>query len=124
MTGEIVISVPGVTINFSITPCDCSAQLAQIIERLNHMTTQADIDAIVSRLDANNVALSAGFTALTDAVAGIRQDVADIKAANPALDLSALDNSLAALDAQVASIGTAVADATELDSENPAPPAP
>lgn len=59
------------------------------------MATQAQLDALVSRIDT--------------AVAGIRQDIADIKAANPGIDLSALEDRVAGLEG--------------LDAENPAPPA-
>lgn len=59
------------------------------------MATQAQIDALVGRVDT--------------AVAAIRQDIADIKAAHPDLDLSALESSVGGLE--------------NLDAENP-PPAP
>lgn len=59
------------------------------------MATQAQIDALVTRVDT--------------AVAAIRQDIADIKAAHPDLDLSALEASVGGLEG--------------LDAENP-PPAP
>lgn len=59
------------------------------------MATQADLDALVARIDT--------------ATAGIRQDIADIKAANPGIDLSALEDRVAGLEG--------------LDAENPAPPA-
>lgn len=59
------------------------------------MATQAQLDALVTRLNT--------------AVAGIRQDIADIKAANPAVDFSALEESIGGLEG--------------LDAENPAPPA-
>lgn len=60
------------------------------------MTKQDDLDALVARIDT--------------AVAGIRQDIADIKTANPAVDFTALEERVAGLEG--------------LDSENPvAPPA-
>lgn len=60
------------------------------------MTQQEDLDAFVARID--------------EAVAGIRQDIADLKAANPAVDFTALEERVAGLEG--------------LDSENPVPPAP
>lgn len=58
------------------------------------MTKQDDLNNLVARVDV--------------AVAGIRQDIADIKAANPEVDLSALEERVAGLEG--------------LDAENPAPP--
>lgn len=55
------------------------------------MTQQEDLDAFVERIDA--------------AVAGIRQDIADLKAANPAVDFTALEERVAGLEG--------------LDAENP-----
>lgn len=60
------------------------------------MTKQEDLDNLVGRVDV--------------AVAGIRQDIADIKAANPDVDLSALIARVEGLEG--------------LDAENPAPPNP
>ncbi|MFI6510152.1 hypothetical protein ACIBCT_21310 [Streptosporangium sp. NPDC050855] len=48
------------------------------------MGKQADLDAIVVRID--------------NAVAGIRQDIADIKAANPEVDFSALEAKVGTLE--------------------------
>lgn len=115
------ISLPGVTVNINIEPCGCAEQLAQINERLSHMATQDDVAAAVARLDTISGTLSAGFTSLTTAVAGVRQDIADLKVINPAIDLTPLNVSMDTLEAQVASVSTAVADVVELDSENPAP---
>jgi len=70
---------------------------ATILERLNHMATQEQIDAIAAAIDT--------------ATTGIAADIADLKAAVEAgntLDFSALDAKVAALAA--------------LDAENPAPP--
>jgi hypothetical protein len=76
--------------------------MAQIASTLNELreiavATQEQIDQFV--------------TAIQTAVDGIRSDIADVKAANPALDLSQLQAKVDALAA--------------LDAENPsAPPAP
>lgn len=67
--------------------------LNQKVDRI--MTQQDDLNALVARIDT--------------AVAGIRQDIADLKAANPAVDFSALEDRVAGLEG--------------LDAENPAPPA-
>ncbi len=77
------------------------ARIEQAQSHLNRkveqiMGKQEDLDAIVNRIDA--------------AVAGIRQDIADIKAANPEVDFSALEQRVAGLEA--------------LDAENPAPVPP
>lgn len=66
-------------------------KLAIIEERTSHMATQEQVDALGVRIEA--------------AAAGIRADLAAIKAANPAVDLSAVESKVAALEA--------------LDAENP-----
>lgn len=70
------------------------------------MSTQADLDAL-------NTRLSAAADTFTTGLADIRQDIADLKAANPGVDTTALE-------ATVQRIEQGAADATELDSENPA----
>ncbi len=60
------------------------------------MGKQEDLDAIVTRIDT--------------AVAGIRQDIADLKADHPEVDFSALEERVAGLES--------------LDAENPAPASP
>lgn len=86
-------------------------ELAEIRTTLNrlerNMATQADVDALAARIEA-------ATTAVTDGVAGIRQDIADLKAANPGVDTTALEASVGRLEAEVS-------DVAELDSENPAP---
>ena len=82
-------ALTGITITLS---CDCAEQLATILERLDHMATQADVDTIVAAID----------TATTGIRADIDQLKADVAAGN-ALDFSALDakvEALAALDAE------------------------
>lgn len=76
-----------------------------IMEKINHMATQEDINAVVATLDTLG-------TSLATAVAGIQSDLDAIKAANPALDLSALTASVGALS-------TAVASAQTVDAEYP-----
>ncbi len=67
---------------------------SQLTRKVNLiMGKQQDLDAIVTRIDT--------------AVAGIRQDIADLKAANPEVDFSALEQRVSGLEA--------------LDAENPAP---
>jgi hypothetical protein len=83
-------------------------KLQIILERTLQMATQADIDAIVAQITA------LGGT-LTTALNGIRQDIADLKVANPGVDTTALETS-------VNDLATAVAGASELDSENPVTP--
>jgi outer membrane murein-binding lipoprotein Lpp len=58
------------------------------------MTKQDDLNALVARIDV--------------AVTGIRQDVADLKAAHPEIDFSALEERVAGLEG--------------LDAENPGTP--
>jgi prefoldin subunit 5 len=84
------------------------ARLAAQLQRLERliMSTQADVDAL-------NTRLSAAADAITTGLADIRQDIADLKAANPGVDT-------AALEATVQRLEQGAADVTELDSENPA----
>lgn len=74
-----------------------SPELTEILERLRAMATltQAQLDNLTA--------------AISTATANIRQDIADLKAQMPNLDTTALDASVAALQA--------------LDVENPPPPA-
>lgn len=69
------------------------------------MASQGDVDALSQRVDAATDAVATG-------VAGIRQDIADLKDANPGVDTSALEASVSRLE-------SSVSDVTELDSENP-----
>ena len=68
-----------------------------------------------SRLTPGEYVLQAATTAVTSGVANIRQDIADLKAANPGVDTTAREASVGRLEAEVT-------DVTELDSENPAAP--
>lgn len=82
--------------------------IRRTIERIERtMATQADVDKLATRIDAATAAVTAG-------VANIRSDIADLKAANPGVDTTALEASVGGLE-------TEVADVSELDGENPAP---
>ena len=79
--------------------------LARLTERINSMATQADIDALVAQLDTIGGSLTA-------ALAGIQGDLDTLKAANPALDLTSLQDKVTAL--------TALSEqATAIDAETP-----
>lgn len=104
-----------------IKPCRCPTPVAlfeehlkhilkhqhELLERVIHLATQADLDALSARIDTNTNAVTTGVT-------GIRQDIADLKAAHPDLDLSSLE-------ARVSGLDEAVSGLTALDSENPVP---
>jgi hypothetical protein len=83
-------------------------KLDTILERMSHLATQDDINTIAAQLNTLGAGLS---TALT----GIRDDIAAILAANPAVDLSTLQTSVDALS-------VLVDQATALDAENPVVP--
>jgi hypothetical protein len=72
------------------------------------MATQQDIDNLVGRVNAVE-------TAINDGVAGIRSDIEALKVANPRVDTSALEASVAQLEGSVGGL-------TALDAENPAAP--
>ena len=84
----------------------------QIIRHLNriesNMATQADIDAIKASIDTFATDLGA-------ALDGIQGDLDALKAANPAVDLSALQASVTAL-------AGVVTRAQDVDAENPVVP--
>jgi hypothetical protein len=69
------------------------------------MATQAQVDALTTRVTAVGDAVTTG-------VAGIRSDLDAIRAANPDVDLSALEGSVTALEASTAGV-------TDLDAEFP-----
>ena len=85
-----------------------SVQLDSILERLNLMATQTDIDNLTAQLTTVGEALNT-------AVVGIQADLDALKAANPAVDITALSASVEALVAASAAV-------TAIDAENPAPP--
>jgi hypothetical protein len=70
------------------------------------MATQEDVDALNDRVTAATEALNVG-------VANIRGDIETLKAANPGVDTTALEASVAALEATTLDVGA-------LDAENPA----
>lgn len=86
--------------------------LAELRNRIKQMestmATQADIDALKGTID------QLGGT-LSTALAGIQSDLDALVAANPSVDVSALQASVAALS-------TAVDQATAIDAENPVTP--
>jgi ABC-type transporter Mla subunit MlaD len=94
---------------------DCTGQarirrlLETIEKRTRTMATQDDIDQLTTRMDQRDAQLQS-------ALDGIRQDVADLKAEHPEVDLSRLD-------AAIGQFEQLTDTATELDGENPAPPA-
>ena len=96
--------------------------------RLNHrfdelkgilVSQQDQINALTEQVGGIATTIGTVVTALGN----VRQDIADLKAANPTVDLSALEASVAGLGTAVDSLSS---DVTELDDENPAvpPPAP
>lgn len=87
-----------------------SGSMLRLLQQIGStMATQADVDALATRVDA-------ATTAVTTGVAAIREDIATLKASNPGVDTTALEASVGKLESEVA-------DVNELDSENPAPPA-
>lgn len=84
--------------------------ITDLTTKVDHMASQADIDNLAARVDAVGTAVSTGVSA-------IRQDIADIRAANPAVDLTALEASVATLEASAQGV-------TDLDAEYPAEPTP
>ena len=80
---------------------------AEILRRLDTVATQESIDQLTAALN--------GFrTDLGTALDGIQGDLDALKAANPAVDTTALE-------ASVASLAGVVQRAADIDAENPAP---
>ena len=96
-----------VTVTITDSTCCTTVHraLARILERLDIMATQADIDALTAQITDRDAALAT-------ALAGIQGDLDALKAANPAVDITALQASVAAL-------GDTVAQAAAVDAENP-----
>lgn len=80
------------------------ATLRAIIASLNNLNRK--VDALMSQQDD----LNALVARIDTAVAGVRQDIADLKAANPSVDFTTLEERVAGLEG--------------LDAENPAPEQP
>ena len=109
-TGDIRVSITGLDQLDQLVP-----MVAGLYQRLDHLeeivATQEDADRITAAVT--------GFAdRLETSIAGIRQDFADFKAANPTVDLAALE------DTVNTRLGAIATDAAELDSENPAPSGP
>jgi hypothetical protein len=92
-------------------------------QRLNHkldelkglaMTQQEQLDAYAGRLDAVR-------TAVVNGTAGVRADIADLKA-QIAAGTPATELDFTAVEASVAALEASAPDLTELDGENPAAP--
>lgn len=77
----------------------------EIEERTRHMATQADINALNDRL-------SAASDSFTTGLQGVRDDIQALKDANPGVDTTALEASVARVEAGAAAL-------SQLDAENP-----
>jgi hypothetical protein len=84
--------------------------LRTVLERTRLMATQDDVNALAAQVDA----LTAGSTAVTDALVNIQGDIDTLLAATPGLDLSVLQASVtAATTAQATAVSKAQAIAAE-----------
>lgn len=86
---------------------DVLSLLRTINRRIQHMATQDDITRLTEQV-------TAATGRITSATTAIRQDIADLKTANPGLDTTALEESVATLTAGVGGL-------EDLDAENPTP---
>jgi hypothetical protein len=84
-------------------------QLDRIEERVSLMATQAQVDAI-----SGNITAAVGQ--INTALAGIRQDIEDLRAQ--------ANVDVGPLEARVAEVTAAAQSLTDLDVENPTPPQP
>src|SRR5438309_9884094 len=86
-----------------------------INRRLSHMATQADVDALTQQVGQVASDLQSAQTQL-------QTEIDNIAAANPNLDLSALQSAIQPLDDSVKALGNL--QPTPAPSPAPAPPAP
>lgn len=93
-----------------VTRDELHEHLRKLNERIDHMATQADVDAITTQVEAVE-------QHVTDAQTAIQAELDALASANPALDLSALTAAVGKLDPAVQALGTLKPDA-------PAAPAP
>lgn len=83
--------------------------IARLVEGVRLMATQDQIDQLTAAVNGAADRISTGID-------GVRQDIADLKAANPAVDVSALEASVGRLAGEADQLAA-------LDAENP-PAAP
>lgn len=88
------------------------SHLHQIIERLEHMATQEEVDAIGAAISAVSDKLDLEAGELTAAKDAIIAEIAALQQANPMLDLTGLTAASDRLTASAGNIG-AMADAVE-----------
>ena len=91
--------------------------LHRINERLSHMATQADIDALTAQLTERDATLTTALTGIQGDVDTLKAEIAALQTGNPALNV-------AGLQAAVASIAGHVDQATAIDAQTPPPAAP
>lgn len=92
-----------------VTRREFSEAIQEINERIRLMATQADVDAITA-------AVGQVATDLETARAKLQAEIDTLAAANPAVDVTALQAAVAPLDASVQALGA-------LTPTPPAPPA-
>lgn len=86
--------------------------LVLIFERLTHMATQADVDALTTAVNAFIDTVQTETTELAAADAAILAEIANLQSANPALDLTALTDAVGRGSTAVANL-QAAADTVE-----------
>lgn len=98
-----------------------NAQQQQIDDAVLKINAQA---AVLSGVVAGLVAANTGIDGLETQVTSLKKQVADLQAANPTLDLSALIASVDGFDAAVASVKGATQAISDNIASPPADPAP
>lgn len=100
----------------------CKA-IFEIKQEINQIMSEQDVINETAVAEAADIqALAVDFKAISDAIAAERKAFEDFKAANPGVDVLALEANRAALDAATASI-SGVAEAIKGIVDEPAPPA-
>lgn len=96
-----------------------------VVHRMEaNMATQEQVDALTASVQEASSRIGDGVGRANTSLDAVRQDIADIKSANPSVDLSALESSVGNLSDAVAPLSTLADNLSELDTENPAlPPA-
>lgn len=98
------------------------SNLHQINERLRHMATQADIDALSAQLTEAVGVITSEASELTNAVASIQDEIDTLVNQNPNLDVTALTNAVQAVVDSASVIKSAADDVEAIPSPAPAVP--
>ncbi len=100
-------------------------EIALQLQRIeNTMATQADIDALDAEVTAFVTSVTADDSTLITATTGIAAEIVALQAANPTIDLTALQGHVTSLGSAVTQLGTDAASVQALVPAATTPAAP